>query len=169
MDEWDNPNSPFVNRCRIKKISPITIQKMSCENLRKRSTCIGGKMVSVTTSEGTQIQSPVFDSREMDTPNTVAYTLNGIFKEIDNRNCPSISPTKLKQAIESEFPNHRVKRWRNTLQLPSTFSGDELIILTYKLPELSQKWYAMRYNARLDRHYISPKSKSESESEKEMK
>lgn len=164
-NDWDSPDSPFLTKCRAKVISPNTVKRMSCENLRKRVTCIGGKTVTTISSDGKEIQSLIFDPRETQIPNTLAYTFDQVLTEMNQRVCPPVSPTKLKQVIESEFPNHRVKRWRNTIQLPSTFSTEELTQLELKLPKLSQKWYNMRYNERLDRHYISPKSKNELQKE----
>ncbi len=146
---------------RFRSVKKSTLAKESCDNLWERLECYGiGKMETIEGKRVRQTVVPYIPSDpSTDTPIGRAFT--NTIETIAERTCPKVTTNVVLEQLEVEFPTHRFKRHYNTIQIPQSFTPDEIEELNNKLDRLSSLNYRLQYNNRLNRYYISPKSKKQ--------
>lgn len=161
-------------KCKIpsRKISENTLKKKSCEELVIRLRCYlkkideyGSCESDLTTSfnnrgedlKGRKITKTEFKKREK----MCNRRFKNVLKNFENtrnvsfdKQCPPLTPLEMKEKLEQAFPTHRFRKWRNTIQIPKNFTGDEIKKLHQIVPDLSSHNYKVRSNR--NRYWISP-------------
>jgi hypothetical protein len=163
-------------KCKVpqRRVSKGTLEKESCEKLLARLDCYRESSEACANEEShlteifqRQQRGKATKDRELTLTKfkqkearlddrfratTENYVTTGL--ALHEKQCPPIPVSEMHRRIQREFPNHRFRTWRNTIQIPKNFTRRELRRLETKIPKMSCHNYKVR--RKRDRVYVGP-------------
>jgi len=137
----------------LRPVKRSTLEKETCEKIMSRLACYGDDVKK--RKNGETFLQPIDWNGNDKWEKAMAQTFHDTLEVFATKVCPTIKKSQLLDTLSENFPNHRFNMKYRKVVIPKTFTSAELTQLDQSIGTLTGNNYRLKYNPRLDQHYLS--------------